>query len=121
MEGGRGGGGVPAGSEQNKKKISFFFLDTQVGQPGLGPGLTGTSTRSEAEILAGWRPDPWIPGLASKPWKFMHFRASAIHDQKPLCFAYDIEGDFEKSTKSSLISLGIHDVFALESPVPNLL
>ena len=45
-----------------------FFLGTQAGQPGLGPGLTGTSTRSEAEILAGWWPDPWTCGLASKPW-----------------------------------------------------
>ena len=41
-----------------------------------------------------WRPDSWISGPASKPGKFMHFEARAVHGQKPIRFAYKIEWNF---------------------------
>ena len=63
------------------------------------------------------RPDAWICGLVSKPWGFMHLPASAIHDQKPLRFAYEIEWNSEKIQKSGSRTLGNHSVFAPEFPV----
>ena len=106
------GGSRPAPRQIKKKKAS---LPTWAGQPGLGPGLTGTSTRSEAEILAGWRPDPWTSGLASKPWEFMHFRASAIHGRKPLCFTYKLSVIL-RHAKKKLKRLGIHRGFRIGIP-----
>ncbi len=54
-----------------------------------------------------------IPGPARKPWKSMYFEASAIHDQEPLRFAYEMEWNFEKSRKVAQ-TLEIHSVFAPE-------
>ena len=47
----------------------------------------------------------------------MHFRASATHVQKPLCFAYKLTCNFKKIQKSNSETLGIHSVFAPESQV----
>ena len=51
----------------------------------------------------------------------MYFQESAIHDQKPLRFAYEMEWNFDKTEKSSSETLGVHDVFALEFQVAFLL